>query len=388
MKTNELSIVVCTVALLLAVSASARADRVEVDLSGPGWRLLQDGEASWEDDSLYLRPVDLSQLPNNPPTHGWASLTDEAGVPVSVPGTTEEYLGDDGDPSSDVKGVTWWYRQVAVPANDSQRITLQFESARQRAEIYVDGKLVGYDLVGNTPFEVDLTGLGLAGKTIQLAVRLWVDGKQGIDDWGIHAYREQQSVPIQLDAGMPVQLKLEFFQAGGESKCLLKWSVPAADPPDPETLIQRAVNDGTTILLLDDPETWLDLIQKHSDVKANGAFDVGMNWLGGQFFARRHPLLAGLPVDCAMNWPYQRVVRAGATWTGLRLEGEQFVTGAYESWPMALGTAIGVIRCGKGKVVVSTLDVCGALDDTDSTAEVARKMLCNYIRFASATGDE
>jgi beta-galactosidase len=150
-------------------------------------------------------------------------------------------------------------------------------------------------------------------------------------------------------------------------------------------LIQRAVNDGTTILFLDYPETWLDLIQRHSSVKANGAFDVGMNWLGGQFFVRRHLLLEGLPVDCAMNWPYQRVVRAGETRAGMRLEGEELVAGAYQSWPMSLGTAIGVIQCGKGKIFVSTLDVCGALEDTDSTAEVARKLFCNYIRFASTT---
>jgi beta-galactosidase len=219
-------------------------------------------------------------------------------------------------------------------------------------------------------------------------VRLWVDGKQVIDDWSIHAYREQKSLPIQLEEDQPVKLKLEFFQGGGEAKCALKWSVPAADPPDPEAMIERAVNDGTTILFMDQPETWLDLIQRHSNVRASGAFDVGVNWLGGQFFVKRHPLLVGLPVDCAMNWPYQRVVRVGATRAGMRLEGEELVAGVYQSWPMSLGTAIGVIPCGKGRVVVSTLDICGALDDSDSTAEVARKMLCNYIRFSSAMGDE
>ena len=44
--------------------------------------------------------------------------------------------------------------------------------------------------------------------------------------------------------------------------------------------------------------------------------------------------------------------------------------------------------CGRGKIVVSTLDICGALDDTDSTAEVARKMLCNYIRLFLGDGEE
>ncbi|HSV14400.1 MAG TPA: hypothetical protein VLI90_09080, partial [Tepidisphaeraceae bacterium] len=132
-------------------------------------------------DPLFLPPVQLSQLPTSPPTHGWPSLTADAGVPASVPGTAEEYLGDGGGPSSCVKGVTWWYRQVQVPARVSGRILLQFESARQRAEVYIDGKLAGYDAVGNSPFEIDLTELGLAGKTVQLAVRITNPG--GNFDW-------------------------------------------------------------------------------------------------------------------------------------------------------------------------------------------------------------
>jgi len=214
-------------------------------------------------------------------------------------------------------------------------------------------------------------------------VRLWIDGKQVVDDWGIHQYRERTSSPIQLEAGTSMPVKLEFFQAGGGSKCTLKWIPPATGEIDPDKLFQRAAVDGTTILFLQRPDTWLDEIAKHTGVKSEGVFTIGMDWLGGQFFARKHPLLDGLPVDCAMNWSYQRVVRRGVTRLGMRLEGEELVAGAYESWPMSLGTAIGVINCGKGKVIVSSLDICGALDDTDSTAEVARKMLCNYIRFAS-----
>jgi hypothetical protein len=42
--------------------------------------------------------------------------------------------------------------------------------------------------------------------------------------------------------------------------------------------------------------------------------------------------------------------------------------------------------CGRGKIVVSTLDICGALDDTGSTAEEARKILCNYIRLFLGDG--
>src|SRR5947208_1124740 len=56
-------------AFVLGLSASrcVWADRSEVDLSGPGWRLLRDADAAWESDELFLPPVKLSQLPTNPP---------------------------------------------------------------------------------------------------------------------------------------------------------------------------------------------------------------------------------------------------------------------------------------------------------------------------------
>jgi hypothetical protein len=41
-------------------------------------------------------------------------------------------------------------------------------------------------------------------------------------------------------------------------------------------------------------------------------------------------------------------------------------------------TAVGIIPCGKGKVIVSTLDIASQL----KSAEVARKLLCNFVEYA------
>jgi hypothetical protein len=94
-------------------------------------------------------------------------------------------------------------------------------------------------------------------------------------------------------------------------------------------------------------------------------------------------LFRDLPVNTAMDWPYQAVVRNGKTRSGLLLEGDELVAGAWHCYPMNLGTAVGIIPCGKGKIVVSTLDLTGQLDSTDTSAEVARKLLCNFITFGS-----
>jgi hypothetical protein len=53
---------------------------------------------------------------------------------------------------------------------------------------------------------------------------------------------------------------------------------------------------------------------------------------------------------------------------------------------MKLGTAVGVIPSGQGKIIVSTLDICSHLNDLPGPADVARKLLCNYIQFATPPG--
>ena len=90
-------------ALLLACLATCLPDvsgRREIDLSGSGWKLWRDAAAPWEEDALYLPPVELAEIPANPPTAGWDDMYGGLGIDVSVPGTVEEYLwGADGDPS-------------------------------------------------------------------------------------------------------------------------------------------------------------------------------------------------------------------------------------------------------------------------------------------------
>jgi mannan endo-1,4-beta-mannosidase len=54
--------------------------------------------------------------------------------------------------------------------------------------------------------------------------RLWVDGKQLINDWTIHAVSEQ-SGKIRLEAGRLYDIRVEFFEKNGESNasCKLYW---------------------------------------------------------------------------------------------------------------------------------------------------------------------
>lgn len=175
----------------------ARADVSDSVSLDQGWRLWLDPKAAWQDDTLYLpEEVNLTNLPVNPPTGGWAVLNDQAGMGVSLPATVEEYYfnkppartADSTAPSAIVtadgyyQGVSWWYRPFTPPAlRPGERLVFYFPGARLRAEVYVNGKLAGYNIISEAPFTADATSAIKAGKKNLLAVRITNPG--GRLDW-------------------------------------------------------------------------------------------------------------------------------------------------------------------------------------------------------------
>ena len=94
-----------------SLTASAEPGRWETEVSGTNWRLWLDREADWENDTVFMPPVDIAKLPVNPPSGGWEKLAGSPGKAVSVPGTVEEYFWDaNGNPvgeAGDYRGVSW-----------------------------------------------------------------------------------------------------------------------------------------------------------------------------------------------------------------------------------------------------------------------------------------
>jgi hypothetical protein len=189
--------------------------------------------------------------------------------------------------------------------------------------------------------------------------------------------------PVALTAGKPVSVELDYASKGGRCGITLAWSQPNQRGEDAAALVSRARKDGTTVIIADYADSWMDAVKDASNITYNGPFKLGMVWLGAQYFAIEHPLFKGLPVNQALNWPYESVVDDGRDRYGLRIEGEQLVAGCWQSFPMDLGTAVGVIPSGTGRIIVSTLDICRHLDEPPGPADVARKLFCNYIAFAN-----
>ncbi|MBA7579088.1 Beta-galactosidase [subsurface metagenome] len=164
-------------ALILFMSSHAFAERTVIDLAEKDWGVYRDLDAEWVGDNLHLPPVDISRLPVNPPSCGWDGLDDRIEKTVRIPATIEEHFwGDNGNSEGvggDYRGVSWWVTTVWIdPDLYGKRFYLDFDSVHLRAEVFVNRELVGYDIIGHTPFSVDAAHALLPGKENEIAVRI------------------------------------------------------------------------------------------------------------------------------------------------------------------------------------------------------------------------
>ncbi len=202
--------------LMLSCVKTGRLDQIryELDLSGQDWFLWLDKKAEWNNDILFLPPVDLAQIPVHSPTCGWDSLSGGLGIKIQLPATVEEYLwGENANGfgvSGNYTGVSWFSTYVYIPEQlKNRRIILAFESVRMRAEIFVNRKLAGYDLINGTPFEVDITDLAKFGKDNFLAVRITdPNGNFTWRDYEIYKWGDYLTPPSHGFGGITGRVKL------------------------------------------------------------------------------------------------------------------------------------------------------------------------------------
>ena len=148
-----------------------------LDLNG-WWHVWFDEAADWRNEPPLLPNAPLECAPRRAPSAGWQGM-DEGKESLQVPGTWA--LTRPGH-----HGVAWHWRPLVIPEDWGGRVVrLRFEAVRLRAEVYLDQRLVGYDLEGLTPFEVDLTNVVRPGKRYDLAVRATnPGGSTSALDWG------------------------------------------------------------------------------------------------------------------------------------------------------------------------------------------------------------
>ncbi|MCR4824523.1 MAG: beta-glycosidase [Bacteroidales bacterium] len=163
--------------MLSLLVAAAPLQRERIDLSGRDWNITLDLDASWENEELHLPPVDVSGLPVRIPSGGWALLEQPQVRGVHLPATVEEYLwgwnGETFGVTGNYVGVSWFETSVDIPADwAGRRVSIDFEAVRFRAEVFVNHRLVGYDLVNSTPFSFDVSDALEYGKRNVVSVRI------------------------------------------------------------------------------------------------------------------------------------------------------------------------------------------------------------------------
>ena len=162
-------------AIILYGSLSAQYSK---DISHLNWKIWLDNKAGWWNDSLFLPPYNLSSIPTNPPGCGWKDLyTQPKSVTTQLPATVEQYFWNRNGSSYGVNGnyigVSWFTVYTNIPTTWKGKIvSLVFESARMRTEIYINNKLAGYHLFDGLPFTVDISRFAKYGADNQIAVRV------------------------------------------------------------------------------------------------------------------------------------------------------------------------------------------------------------------------
>ena len=150
--------------VVLNIFIGSSQERVNLDLSSQPWNITLDRAAVWQNDELYLPPIDIKALPVNTPTGGWQLLKHPDKTGINLPATVEEHLwgwnGQTFGVTGNYTGVSWFETEVDIPAEwKDRRIAMNIGSVRFRAEIFVNHQLAGYDLVNSTPFSIDITPL-------------------------------------------------------------------------------------------------------------------------------------------------------------------------------------------------------------------------------------
>ena len=236
--------------VVLNIFIGSSQERVNLDLSSQPWNITLDRAAVWQNDELYLPPVDIKALPVNTPTGGWQLLKHPDKTGINLPATVEEHLwgwnGQTFGVTGNYTGVSWFETEVDIPAEwKDRRIAMNIGSVRFRAEIFVNHQLAGYDLVNSTPFSIDITPFIEPGKKNVITFRItdpngnfnWKDSQ--VYTWGVY-----RTNPSHGFGGITGKVELE-----ATGKLYVK-DVFIKNQPEPHTIeveVRAANETGTSV---------------------------------------------------------------------------------------------------------------------------------------------
>lgn len=158
------------VGLLLSFAANATND-----IPRPEYPRPQFERTTWVNLNgtwTYEFDLDDSGKKRNLPTAKELSKT------ITVPFCPESKLS--GVNHTDFIKKMWYQRSLPIPADwSNKKILLHFGAVDYLAEIYIDGRLVGFHNGGSSPFVIDISRIAKPGNSHNLVVSVSDDAKSG-----------------------------------------------------------------------------------------------------------------------------------------------------------------------------------------------------------------
>jgi beta-galactosidase len=142
------------------------------------------------------------------------------------------------------------------------------------------------------------------------------------------------------------------------------------------------VSNGNTVICLDHCDLFAEFLEKKEVLDYYGSMTIGKVWYGGNYFNKKHEVFDGLPQPTAFNWEWQSLAAYDLKRYGLRLKGEETLIGVYADHRQELFTALAVVPVGRGKIVLSALDLQKAIRSPSKSNITAKRLLLNLLLYA------
>ena len=177
-----------------------------------------------------------------------ADLVEGREEPRAVPPIDPQYLRPSRDSSAHgLKGEYFTGRDFTgepLLTRTDAPVSFRWDRGSPTDDLVAQGQLPADKALPNDNFCIRWTGQLLPPTTgrYEIAVgaddgfRLFVDGKQIIDNWHINSRMQSKSAFVDLQAGRAYDIKLEYFEDIRDAEVRLAWQLPGAKPPFEEAL--------------------------------------------------------------------------------------------------------------------------------------------------------
>jgi beta-galactosidase len=160
----------------------------------------------------------------------------------------------------------------------------------------------------------------------------------------------------------------EFKSGRPEGKYLLVGAFQPQQTGNPlVTDILEWVNEGNTLIIVNNIEAWATHLAQKEVIDYRGSKVLGNTWYGGNFFSKQHELFNGLPQARVFNWEYQCFATYSRSRVGLRLFNGEPIVACVADHKKEVYSALSIIRHGRGKIILCSLDIFSCLRDVNVT---------------------